>query len=277
MSETVGVVIPTILNDFATIERTLSSIVSQKTLPNEVVISVQTFACDESDIEKLQNYVNSNEVLKNITKISVTDTKGLSVNRNNGLEQVNSDILVFLDDDTELLEEAIEDIQNAFSENNDAQAITFKTLDENGKDRKKYQPDTFQRNKFSIMGVSSIEVAVRNDFIRKHNIKFNEDFGIAAKFPIAEENLFMNDILESGGKVLFLPVNINKHPHISTGSAYTDNIMRAHGAAIGSIFGLWAIFMIPAFITKKTLSRHIKNPFNALYQMLDGALDYRNK
>lgn len=274
LENSVCIIIPTILDSMETLDKTLKSIRGQSVLPDQIVLAIQTFAVTPEVVEGLKDKIEKDKKLRKITSLAVTDTRGSSINRNVGLSSANSDIILFLDDDTAITDGAIAAIKAAYKEYPDSAAITFCTINEEGALRKKYPGKSFLRSKLSIMGVGAIEVTTRKKFLDDNNIRFNENFGIAAKFCTAEENIFLADILKNKGKIRFVPKVINTHPQISTGSIYNKNIMQAHGAALYKIFGLASIIMIPLFIAKKTLSGHVRNPLYAFYQMFIGVKDF---
>lgn len=272
--ETIGIVIPSIINDITKLQNTLAAVSSQTTLPDKIVLSIQGFRASVDDINKVKNIVEKDKNLVDITSIKVIDTKGPSTNRNNGLSHITTDIIIFLDDDTTLVGNAVEMVKQAYTDYPECAAITYRSLDESNCPRKKYPDTSCLRSKLSIMGVGAIEISARRNFLVDNQIMFDTNFGIAARFPIAEEAVFLSDILRRNGQVRYVPIDVAIHPMESTGSNYNPTMIKAYGSAIQRIFGIMSIIIIPVFIMKKKLSGHISNPLAALYNMVNGAISY---
>lgn len=142
-------------------------------------------------------------------KVFITDTKGLSVNRNIALSKASAPLLLISDDDADYTEDQLQTVMSAFKNHPDADLIAFRYASVNS--HKSYPAASFSlscppKGYFT----SSIELAFRKDAV-KDRIWFNENFGIGATFPAGEENLFINDCLEAGLKGIYVPEYIVRH------------------------------------------------------------------
>ena len=108
MSSTISVIICTRnrLDDF---RETLTSLMKQKRLPDELVI------VDSSDTQTLEEYLNT--VTLPIAIKYIHSTPGLTLQRNVGVKGSAGDLLFFFDDDTELNENYLKNIEAVFARN----------------------------------------------------------------------------------------------------------------------------------------------------------------
>ncbi len=195
------------------------------------------------------------------------DEKGLSKSRNRGLEAAEGDIIIIADDDLEYCEGFQAKIKNAFIQNPDADGITFRVITPKGEAYKSYSEKSFKHNRKSIYNVSSVEMAFRLKSIRKHRIIFDNDFGLGAKFKSGEETIFLNDALDKGMNIYFVPEDIVIHPLESSGKVLDQDFFFSKGALIkrmykGSAYmGLGILFLIKQIFKSQnrlTLAASIK-------------------
>ncbi|EOY5686657.1 glycosyltransferase family A protein [Vibrio cholerae] len=176
-----------------------------------------------------------------------TNTVGLSKSRNIGLEQCEmNDIVVITDNDVRFINGFERIIYRAFSENLDASIITFKAKNQDGTPFKNYKSYNFEHTKFSIMKVSSIEIAIRKT---QHLVPFDDNFGLGSSIPIGEENIFMSDNFDSNE--YFQNEFICIHEDLShSGLKFSKEVMllrlkvftRIYGQTIGRL--VWLAFSI---------------------------------
>ena len=220
-----------------------------------------------------------NQITKNISPIRDKHTitmysSGLSLSRNKALENASSDICLISDDDLTYIPNIDQAIQQVFDEYPNVDIITFKISRSNGVDYKKYANKPFYHNLRTLMKVSSVEIAIRRQVI-KTNLKFDEDFGLGAKYPTGEETIFLTDALKRGMSILYYPLNIATHPDISSGSNYNvKNLAKAKGAMLYRVFSDKSYLLCVAFAIK----HHNKTPYTFrrfTQKLISGALEYR--
>ncbi|MDE6552985.1 MAG: glycosyltransferase [Muribaculaceae bacterium] len=155
-----------------------------------------------------------NELQRTDFKIIKTDTKGLSINRNNAISHAEAPVLLIGDDDVEYSQEGLLNVVDSFERNRDCDIITFRYVSSYNE---KFFPDAPCSLNTPPKGyfVSSIEIAFRKDSV-KGKIWFNENFGIGAMFPSGEEDIFLHDCLDRGLKGQFLPLTIARHDDPTT-------------------------------------------------------------
>jgi len=198
--------------------------------------------------------------------------KGLSKSRNKAIENSIGDICLFADDDIVYKKDILKKIEKAFINNPEFDVITFKF--ENSK--KNYEEKPFMHNYKTISTVSSIEIAFRRQSIINNKIRFDELFGLGAKYISGEENIFLKDCLDKKLKILFFPLTIAIHPErITTGKKWTKELLLAKGALFYRIYGKLSFLINLFFCIKKYNEYKINlNFFDSLFCIYKGTFDY---
>lgn len=207
-------------------------------------------------------------------KVLPSNTTGVTRNRNLALDAASAPLVLLSDDDVYYTEEQLLSVIETFREYPDADYINFAYRSD---DNPIYRPDTVidlsgPWKGFSIGG--AFEMAFRLDSIRKHNIRFNELFGIGHEFPSGEEDCFLYDILNSGLKGIYVPKVVVTHPDTTTAmrDGLTASFIRTKGAVFTIIHPrTWFLRMI-------THTLRFKGPFKDriayLQAWLRGHKDY---
>jgi len=128
------------------------------------------------------------------------DRKGLSSNRNLCIENCKTKWIWFQDDDIELNVDIVNKlIKSREFNSHDLLLVRVGSLENRSEYYKKYN---FSRvgKYFLPFKVSSIEIMVNCDFIKKYKIRFDENLGLGTSLPSGEENLFVNKILQCNAK-----------------------------------------------------------------------------
>lgn len=170
----------------------------------ETVIVVQGFAKESQSI--------LNDGYCNKTLVIYSPTVGLSISRNIALENCSSDYIWFLDDDVIINQKRLRSLIKMDLTTYDVYIAKIFCSDDNAP-YKNY--DTSKNKKISrldLLRCSSIEIIANVNFIKKNHIKFNTQYGLGAKYPTSEENLFLLDIFDSRGRFNKLDVFLVYHP-----------------------------------------------------------------
>lgn len=199
------------------------------------------------------NYFN------NILVIS-DDYVGLSRSRNLGLKYSNSKYVLLTDDDIVLSGNFIEKINNAFKKFKNADIITFRTQTHDYLDRKKYKIKPFKHNYFTIGSVSSIEMVIKLENIRKKNIFYDTDFGLGSSQPTGEEFLFLKKCLDNKLQLYYVPEVLCYHDLETSNTFLTKQLIISKGALIKTAFPSFYILLFLYF----TLKHYKKSDFNFL-------------
>ncbi|VYU26912.1 glycosyltransferase [Clostridium paraputrificum] len=152
------------------------------------------------------NHENVEKILSeyNIKFIHVrSDKRGLSLARNLGLKYVRGDKMVLSDDDAWYPQNAISTVIDSFNKIN-ADVICFKIFDPIKQvDYKNYTNHKSKVDNFQIMKKSSVEICFDLDKIGVDVLKFNEEFGLGAKYSSGEENIILKDILNLNYSIIY--------------------------------------------------------------------------
>jgi len=144
--------------------------------------------------------------------------KGLSKSRNLAIQNAQKEVCLLVDDDVKYKKYFKTIIFEAFFENEKADIITFQIEDEKGRLFKNY-PDINIHDKHTLNTVNSVGIAFRLKKIKENDIKFNDHFGLGAKFPTADEYIFLRNALNKKLSIYFEPKIILQHDYFSSGKA----------------------------------------------------------
>lgn len=174
--------------------------INLKNLNFEVIIVNQKGKIESTDLCNIFEF-----------KVSVinSDTIGLSTSRNIGIENSNGDVLVFLDDDIVLHPEFADLFQNLVK--SESSIVTGKIKQVNHIKPKKYKSSIFKHNWHSIIKVSAMECLYKREVFQK--LRFNEHFGLGAKFSSGEENILLKNALDLSLIITYHPYFMAKHDY----------------------------------------------------------------
>lgn len=139
----------------------------------------------------------------NKVTIIKSTTVGLSKSRNIAINAVNSGWIWFQDDDIELdVDNVVRVVSEIANENPDVFFVKIGSLENKNelyKDYRHYQKHSY----LNFLKVSSIEIIVKKEFIKNHNIRFDESLGLGTTLPCCEENKFILDCFSQSKKILY--------------------------------------------------------------------------
>lgn len=183
--------------------------------------------------------------------------KGLSKSRNLALKNAKSKYVVIADDDLVYEKEFYKSILEAFEQNKDAAIITFEAYDDNGFPMRKY-PDQSQLHNFeTISKVSSREIVINLEVLKKNDIKFNENFGLGSLFETGEEQLFAQEVFEHK-KCVFKKIKIVEHPYFTSGrESGSDRLIYARSALFYKKYGFYSYIKLLHYLFLVLKSKEI--------------------
>lgn len=131
-----------------------------------------------------------------------SDTKGVGINRNIGLELAQGDVLVFSDDDITYYDSELKGIKEAFENLPQADAIFF-NMDHSrgGKVYCNHSCKIGRLHLWNAMNYGTSRIAVKREALQKARISFSTLFGGGAKYSCGEDTLFIRDLFKAGLKV----------------------------------------------------------------------------
>lgn len=163
------------------------------------------------------------ELQRDDFKVYITDSRGLSRNRNFALSKSDAELCLISDDDVDYQREELQLLIELFEENSDLSLITFEYRSAPAF-QKKYPAIPFDlNNPPKGYYVTSFEIAFRRSDVYG-KFWFNEHFGLGVPvLASGEEDLFLHDILKSGLKCRFYPVEIGTHIGSTTSDRENNN------------------------------------------------------
>lgn len=208
--------------------------------------------------------------------ISLRD-KGLSKSRNLALKHASKEICVICDDDMQYVNGVENRIESEYIKHPDADVIIFQVENLT----KQYPSQKKAINWLSSLKVSSVQITFRRKSIIQSNISFNEEFGAGSDHYISgEENIFLNDCLTKGLKIVYVPVVIGKlMSHDSSWfRGYNFDYFSTKGAFFEKVKPSLSLGFILLFALKKHKYYKQERSFaKAIKYMLDGRKSFKMK
>jgi glycosyltransferase involved in cell wall biosynthesis len=150
---------------------------------------------------------------------------GLSKSRNVAIQNCKTEYIYILDDDIQLMPNAIDSILKGIESKSAAYAFKHAKKQSDFSVSNRFRYHTF----FTASAVSSIDMCLNVEFIKQHNLTFDERFGLGTNLPSGEEYILLTDILKKKGIVSNIPILIALHPQESSGVDFysTENKIKA--------------------------------------------------
>lgn len=177
---------------------------------------------------------------------------GLSKSRNFGIAHATTKYLFIMDDDVIFDVERMQALVEWMDSNN-IDVATCQHKFESGRFPKNYQSQPFKHNLLSLAKVSSIDICLNVEKVRKLNLGFDERFGLGSDLPSGEEYIFLTDCLKRGLNIWFYPITVGVHPDITSGMDFYTSPAKtlAKREMLIRIFGWKSSLFIFAFWLKK--------------------------
>ena len=191
--------------------------------------------------------------------------KGLSKSRNLAIENAIAPICLLADDDVVFIPGFEEKIRKAHSKHK-AEIITFQTETTEGNLYWKYPKKSTVHTDFITRKTLSIEITFKREGLK--TLRFNEDFGLGAKFEDAENYIFLSEAKKRGLGMFFVPETLSVHPPISSSDEVeSDRLLYAKSAVSSYKYGkkayLWVLKFVFFLFRKKYISAsEIKHKLN---------------
>ncbi|GAM12020.1 glycosyltransferase family A protein [Mesobacillus selenatarsenatis] len=199
----ISVIVPTLGTRQIELIRLFDSLENQSNGDFEVILVSQD---NEEKIKNLLSNYNFSHKHIHINK------KGLSHARNVGLNYISGDIVTFSDDDCWYLNDSFEKV-HSYLKNSSAGIICFQMFDPDKNEYLKNYPDEVQPtvSKRGLWSKSSIEIFIDLKKVKKEHLRFDEEFGLGAKYPSGEENILLFDLYSLGYQIAYEPELIVYH------------------------------------------------------------------
>lgn len=257
MDYKISLIVSTLGHREKELKRLFDSLVLQNYKNFEVVIVIQD---NYDDVENLcKTY--KNEFSYNLI---FSERKGLSIARNLAMDNACGDIFILSDDDCWYPDNAMKDINNEFKSNKNIDVLTTKIYDPITDCPYKNYAETPNKidKAIKLLSKSSIEIAFRKDV----GVKFDEDFGLGAKYVSGEENDFLVRVLKLKKNIYYKPITTVYHEKKKTSE--TVKQLEAKGAFYCKNFG----FFISNLVLLRDLIIKKQNNYKGFW---NGYKDYK--
>lgn len=257
------------------------------TIDNRIQRVKNVLLSPRDDVEYIVSHQYTSDIYKVIpddlkkrsdVTISQIEGKGVSKSRNNAIRLASGDIALLSDDDVTYQHSYIDTVKETFQNNPDFDVILFKIKTRGGEPEYKNYPEDQVELKKKIFAVSTIEISLNLKKIKESALYFDERFGVGQDLLInSEESIFVEDCINEGLKVVYVPEYIVEHPYERTISSVPKFDKRKNwvtGAYDCRING--SIALLKAFLgTIKYLPELLENKVNPVtyfYQRLSAVI-----
>lgn len=197
--------------------------------------------------------------------------RGLSRNRNFAFSKTSAPFALIADDDLVLSAEGLKTVIDVFENHPKVDIATFRCAFPFEKTYPEKETPLSERVKNYY--ITSYEIAVRMESLKRSGLKFNELMGIGSNlFGAGEEHVFIQNAMARGLNCRFFPFTIVNHPGVPTGrrQGAIPAVLRSDGVIIAMSYGFTAI---PRILLKAW--RRGGNFFSNLYHISSGAIYFR--
>ena len=164
-----------------------------------------------------QRQIASDQFARGDISIVFLDSIGVSNSRNAALDRVQSEFLLFADDDIVLLNDAYPRLIKYFEDQPELDFLVGRLRSEAHALHKNYPPAGTPVRRTNSGRVGTPELAIRVDRFRQLSLYFDVAFGAGTEQPFGEEYIFICDALSKNLKGAFVDVDLAVHTGKSTG------------------------------------------------------------
>ncbi|MDN4473791.1 glycosyltransferase family 2 protein [Demequina zhanjiangensis] len=165
--------------------------------------------------------------------VSVLRSRGVAKSRNKALELCGTKYLLFGDDDVEIQWDEVFAAVTRMQQNGTAIALGYGVDAGTGRARKSHPAEFGRLTVWNSARAATYEMVVDVEQCRKAGVRFDERFGAGAELPLGDEYIFIADALRAGLTGESMPLAFGVHPHVSSGSNWSDE---AHTASRSAVF-----------------------------------------
>lgn len=198
--------------------------------------------------------------------------RGVGRSRNLALENADSKIVLFSDDDIVYSKGYADRVLEAFNSDPGADIIMFNV--DVCEERRTYNiTKKMNVHKWSVGRYPAFAAAARLGSIRKSGVRFSLLFGGGAKYSSGEDNLFFMDSLKAGMVIKAVPVAIGaEKPRKSTWfNGYNEKFFFDRGVLFSFLYGRYAVLWALRFaLAKRNLYGKSVKPSDAFRTMKAG-------
>lgn len=162
---------------------------------------------------------------------------GVAKSRNAVIDAASGKYLLFCDDDVEVnLPGVLNGVRHLEASR---QAIVLgRSVDAAGQHRKSYPTRVSRLTRFNSAKAATYEMLIDVAQVRRAGVRFDERFGAGAELYLADEYIFVTDLLAAGLTGEAIPEVFGIHPGTSSGERWgTDHDAHARAVALNRVFG----------------------------------------
>jgi len=164
-------------------------------------------------------------------------SKGVAKSRNIALKVAQTDLIWFIDDDIEILQEANKAIKLHHQNSPSTVLIGWKSLNQDGTDRKHFPSTSHPLNLWNSAKFATFELTCNLNNLDTKLHFFDERFGAGMENFVGDEYTFIAKVLKSGGPALYVPQPLAAHPDQSSGLSDFSGINKSRRKMLISIHG----------------------------------------
>lgn len=165
---------------------------------------------------------------------------GAARSRNAALAAVQTEFLLFADDDLTFDPAAILALIARFDACPQADFLCARLADETGRPRKRYGRAGVRIRWFNCGKVGTPELALRPARVRAAGVEFDPGFGAGAPDWLGDEYIFLCDALRAGLRGWHVGLTLASHPAESSGLAQGAAVMAVRRRVFIRALGRWA-------------------------------------
>lgn len=202
---------------------------------------------------------------------SLVEVAGIGVarSRNAAIDAASGRYLLFADDDVTIDTAGVRAGVRHLEATGHAVALG-QALAPTGRLRKRYPQDPTRLTRFNTGKTATYEMLIDLAQVRTAGIRFDERFGAGAPLHLADEYIFLVDLLRAGLTGEAIPEVFGTHPDDSSGHRWDcPQDAHARAVALNHVFGPAAPLARAAFAIKHR--RSIGNSRNLIRFLTDGA------
>lgn len=158
-------------------------------------------------------------------RLSALESRGVARSRNAALAAVETELLLFADDDLTFHPAGIAALIDRFDRLPRADLLCARLTDETGRPRKRYVPDGTPLRWFNCGRVGTPELALRPARVRAAGVRFDPAFGAGQPDWMGDEYIFLCDALRAGLRGWHVDIVPASHPAESSGLRQSPEAM----------------------------------------------------
>ncbi|MDD3416500.1 MAG: glycosyltransferase family A protein [Lachnospiraceae bacterium] len=205
-------------------------------------------------------------------------SRGLSKSRNDAIYNAEKDICLLADDDM-IYRDGYEDVVlDAFKNNPNADIIVFGIKSIESKQLVGLKTIKTERiNYHKIMKACSVQLGLKVNSIKNHNLRYNEQVGPGGRYNMGDENIFLTGCCKKG-LIFYSCPSVIADLHTEDSSwfkGYTEKYLFDRGAILGGMSRYLSYLFIIRFALKN-YKQYSSNytMLNAIRIMLKGRKDF---